>query len=288
MIAEGFLPAAAFARSLSSVREETHLNPTFPHRPGPATVSLERALSKLGVLSRSEARQAIATGRVRISGRVVRDPLTAVVPENAAIELDGAPVAASAPVVIALHKPRGVVTTASDPEGRPTVVDLVADLGVRVVPVGRLDLATSGLLLLTSDTRLADWLTDPTNGVPRTYLVTAKGEVSDAEARRMEDGIENGGETLVARSVVVRKRSRRETHLVVTLTEGKNRELRRMLGAVGHEITRLRRVAFGGVELGDLPPGKWRKIEDEELERAFPGARRKKPPKARSEAPEPE
>lgn len=108
--------------------------------------------------------------------------------------------------------------------------------------------------------------------MPRIYLVTVQGEMGEDEARRLEEGIDEGGERLAARSVQVRKRSGRETHLVVELTEGKNREIRRMLAAVGHAVTRLKRVADGGLELGDLAPGKWRVVSGEELREAFPGA----------------
>lgn len=243
-----------------------------PKRYTPGKVSLERALSKLGLASRSEARELIRAGRVTVDGRLVADPLAEVVPERAAIAIDGRPVRRAEPLTVLLHKPRGVVTTRSDPEGRPTVYSCLEDLGTHVVPVGRLDAATSGLLLLTNDTRFADWVTDPRNEVPRIYLVTVRGELTEETARRLEEGVEESGERLAARKATVRKRSGRETHLVIELTEGRNREVRRMLAASGHEVTRLRRVSFGGLELGDLPPGKWRAIPREELRGAFPGA----------------
>jgi 23S rRNA pseudouridine2605 synthase len=235
-------------------------------------VPLERALSKLGAASRSEARQLVRAGRVTVDGRAVTDPLLPVVPETARLEIDGLPVRRPASRTILLHKPRGVVTTRSDPEGRPTVYGCLADLEAHIVPVGRLDAATTGLLLLTNDTRFADWVTDPAHAVPRVYLVTVRGELADATARRLEEGLEESGERLAARAVAIRKRSRRETHLVVELTEGKNREIRRLLAAAGHEVTRLKRVAFGGLELGDLAPGKWREVSRDELRGAFPGA----------------
>ena len=238
----------------------------------PGHVPLERALSKLGLASRSEARDLIRAGRVAVDGRTETDPLREVVPERIRIEIDGRAIQRSEPLTILLHKPRGVVTTRSDPEGRPTVYGCLEGLDAHVVPVGRLDAATSGLLLLTNDTRFADWVTDPSNGVPRVYDVTVRGELSDGTAHRLEKGIEDSGEILRARSVTVRKRSKRETHLIVELTEGKNREIRRMLAAAGHEVTRLKRVAFGGLELGDLEPGKWRVIAMDELQGAFPGA----------------
>ena len=234
-------------------------------------VSLERALSKLGLASRTEARALIREGRVRVDGRPATDELAPVIPERIRIEIDGRPAERPAPVTVLLHKPRGVVTTRSDPEGRPTVYGCLEGLDAHVIPVGRLDAATTGLLLLTNDTRFADWLTDPANAVPRVYLVTVRGELSDATARRLQEGIEEGGEVLSARQVSVRKRSHRETHLVVELSEGKNREIRRMLGAAGHEVSRLKRVSFGGLELASLAPGEWRLVPAEEIRAAFPG-----------------
>lgn len=213
----------------------------------------------------------IRAGRVAVDGRPATDPLAPVVPERVRLEIDGRPAERPRPVTILLHKPRGVVTTRSDPEGRRTVYDCLEGLDVHVVPVGRLDAATTGLLLLTNDTRFADRVTDPRNQVPRVYLVTVRGELTDAEAESLEAGLEDGGEILAARSVTVRKRSRRETHLVVELTEGKNREIRRLMAAVGHEVTRLKRVSFGGLELGDLQPGQWREVGEEELLEALEG-----------------
>ena len=240
-------------------------------------VSLERALSKLGLASRSEARALIASGRVSIDGRTVTDPTRRVTPETIAIEIDGCvPKRATESIAIALHKPRGYVTTRSDPEGRKTVYDLLADLSERVVPVGRLDLATSGLLILTNDTQLADWLTDPRNAIPRVYLVTVEGRVTDTDLAILERGVRHDGEQLRAASAELRKASNKESHLTMTLTEGKNREVRRLLETIGHPVTRLRRIQFGGLGLGDVPPGHWRRISRAELRAAFPGYKPRK------------
>jgi len=238
------------------------------------SVPLNRALSKLGVLSRAQATEAIRAGRVTVDGRVVRDPLHSVVPERAVIQVDGARSARARWRTIAFHKPRGVVTTRRDPEGRPTIYDVLGDAARGLVPVGRLDLATSGLLLLTNDTRLADAVTDPRSGVPRIYTVTVRGRLDPALADRLTSGITDRGERLQAERVVVRKASGRETHLVVELREGRNREVRRLLAAVGHEVTRLARVSIGGVDLGGLAPGQWRELSPAEIARAFPGRRR--------------
>lgn len=237
---------------------------------GAKKVALVRALSKLGYASRSQAYGLIRSGRVHVNGRVANDPALLVAPGLTRIEIAGVELEPAVWRCIAFNKPRGVVTTRSDPEGRKTVYDLIGDLDARVVPVGRLDLASTGLLLLTNDTQLADWLTDPATGVVRRYVVTVRGEFSDESARSLTKGIVDRGETLKAASIEILKRSKRETHLLVDLTEGKNREIRRMLKAAGHEVTRLKRIAFGGIELGDLAPGKWRDVSVDGIRRAFP------------------
>lgn len=237
-----------------------------------AGVPLDRALSKLGLATRTEARALISAGRIRVNGAIVTDAARSVIPERVAITIDGTPRERPDRVVVLLHKPRGVVTTKSDPQGRPTVYDSLTDLDAHVVPVGRLDLATSGLLILTNDTRLADWLTDPRSGIERVYLATVRGRVEPETARKLERGFEVDGEHLAAVSAIVRKASSRESHLVITLDEGKNREIRRLLAAAGHPVTRLRRAQYGGLVLGTLAPEQWRRVTDRELARAFPGA----------------
>src|SRR6476660_3204369 len=152
-------------------------------------VALERALSKLGMASRREARQRIREGDVTVNGRVVGDPLAPVVPERDAIAVAGKTQPAPAWRTIAFHKPRGTVTTRRDPQGRRTVFDVLGEAADGRVAVGRLDLATSALLLLTSDTRLADALTDPANAVVRRYVVTVRGEVGDAQREMLERGV---------------------------------------------------------------------------------------------------
>jgi len=223
-------------------------------------VALNRALSKLGMLSRSQAIEAIRAGRVAVNGRIVRDPAREVIPERVDVAIDRVPVPRQASWrTLAFHKPRGVVTTRRDPEGRTTVFNVLGDAGRGLVAVGRLDLASTGLLLLTSDTRLANWITDPGNAVPRTYVVTVRGEVTADAAS-----------DLPAAQAVVRKASRRESHLILELRQGRNREIRRMFAAIGHEVTRLHRVRFGGLELDDLQPGRWRELTRTELRAAFP------------------
>jgi 23S rRNA pseudouridine2605 synthase len=214
------------------------------------TTPLNRALSKLGILSRSQATEAIRSGRVRVDGRIVTEPLQPVVPERVRISVDEAPQPRAAWRTLLFHKPRGVVTTRRDPEGRRTIYDVLGEAGEGLIAAGRLDLATSGLLVMTNDTRLANWITDPKNAIPRIYVVTVSGEV-----------------TATLPGVTVRKRSKRETHLVVELRQGRNREIRNMFAGIGHEVTRLKRVQFGGLELGDLPPGQWRELTRADVRR---------------------
>jgi 23S rRNA pseudouridine2605 synthase len=234
-------------------------------------VPLARALSKLGILTRAEAVAAIRAGRVLVNGRRLRDPATRVVPEAIAVALDGAPRPHARWRTLLLHKPRGVLTTRRDPGGRPTVYDILGGAGTGLKPVGRLDLATSGLLLLTTDPDLAEWITNPAHEVPRLYAVTVRGRVEEARLAALTTGIVSRGERLCAAAVTLRKASARESHLTVELREGRNREVRRLFEGVGHEVTRLKRVALGGLVLGDLPPGAWRKVSADEVRRAFPG-----------------
>ncbi|HET7697343.1 MAG TPA: pseudouridine synthase [Vicinamibacterales bacterium] len=241
----------------------------------PGRVALERALSKLRLASRRDARLLVRGGRVQVNGRTVTDPLAAVSPERDAIEVDRRRVVAPAWRTIALHKPRGYVTTRRDPEGRPTVFDLLGADAAGLAAVGRLDLASSGLLLLTTDTQLAERLTNPASGLVRRYVVTVRGELGDEHCAAMVRG--RGG--LKAASARVIKRSRRETHLIVELTEGKNREIRRLIehmysefqcekrGQSPFSVSRLLRVAYGPIELGTLQPGRWREVTSGEVAR---------------------
>lgn len=229
-------------------------------------VRLDRALSKLGLASRSNAKQLILDGKVAVGGRTILDPARLVIPGRSTITIAGRDVRPAAWRTIAFHKPRSTVTTRRDPEGRRTIFDVLGREADSLVAVGRLDLASTGLVLLTTDTALAAWLTDPVNAIVRRYIVTARGAVSDAAIERMVAGLDG----LRAHSVEVLKRSGRETHLKIELTEGRNREIRRLLKGVGHEVTRLLRVAFGGIELGTLPPGEWRELSRAQIEAAFP------------------
>lgn len=228
---------------------------------------LARVLSKLGVASRTEAAVLIAAGRVALNGRVVKNPCVPADQERDRIEVDGRRVTGASPVFLAMHKPRGVLTTAHDPEGRPTVYGLLPkDLESWVFPVGRLDGPTSGLLLFTNDARAGDALTNPEIGVPKVYEARVKGAVTPEKLELLRKGveIEAGIVTLPAQVRVISSDSR-STTMEITIREGKNRQIRRMGLAIGHEVTRLRRTRVGPVELGDLPVGQCRPLTGAEI-----------------------
>lgn len=242
--------------------------PTRPKAPlGPDSakrVTLDRLLSKLGITSRSQAQEWIRAGRVRINHRLVRTADTWVTWPGESVSLDGRPIQDSAKRFILFHKPKGVVSTHQDEKGRQTIFDVLPPELKTLHAVGRLDQATSGLLLLTNDSTLSSFLTDPKQGVPRLYLVTVRGELTDDHQQAAIAGVIDQDERLHCAALKIQKRSGRESHLEVLLTEGKNREIRRLFNALGHEVTRLRRIQFGPFALGDLPPGAWRELPIDE------------------------
>lgn len=237
-------------------------------------VVLERALSKLGLASRRETRQWILEGRLSVNGHVIKDPLTLVVPEKSYFALDGKVLASKKMTLILLHKTKGVVTTCSDEKGRDTIYDLIPSELHHLHPVGRLDMHTTGLLLLTNDTRLSSYLTNPENRIKRVYLVCVRGRVTKTDIDILVKGVEEGGELLQADEIQIRKESGRESHLIVTLIEGKNREIRRMFQSIDHEVTSLKRIAFGPFHLEDLFLGQWKELSMEKIQNVFPDFRR--------------
>jgi len=228
-------------------------------------VPLERALSKLGKMSRSETKRCIEAGRLAVDGRVIKDPGFLLVPETAHITIDGKPVTRGASCTIMLNKPRGIVTTKSDEKGRKTVYDLLPAYLQHLHPVGRLDMASSGLLLMTTDTQLSNFLTDPDNEIPRIYTVSVAGRITDDEIKRLSEGIQDKGQFLKASLITLRKASNKESHLIVQLTEGKNREIRRMFEALDSEVTALKRIAFGKLKLGELKTAEFREVAKKEI-----------------------
>lgn len=235
-------------------------------------VGLARALSKLGYCSRSQAFALIRAGRVTLNGAVRRDPESPVSLQRDRILVDGQALAAAAPVYLMLNKPRGLVTTAADEKGRRTVYDcLPADLPW-LAPVGRLDKASEGLLLLTNDSEWAARIAAPETHLDKTYHVQV-GAIADAVLlRAMEKGVSSGGELLRAKRAAVLRSGQRNSWLEVVLDEGKNRQIRRLLAALEVEVLRLIRVAIGPLLLDDLAKGSYRALTAEEkaaLDRAL-------------------
>jgi len=238
---------------------------------------LQKVLAHAGVASRRAAEKLIAAGRVTVNGSIVAELGTKVDPDRDAIKVDGKRIGAAprVPTYLAFHKPRGVVTTLSDPEGRPTVRDFLTGVPVRVYPVGRLDYDSEGLLLLTDDGALARDLMHPSSGVEKTFRAKVRGFPEPETLRRLARGIQlEGRRTGPARVRVVEAGSNPWLELV--LSEGRNRQVRKMLQAVGHPVQKLRRIRYGGVDLGRLPAGGLRPLRPAEVERLKRVTRRKR------------
>lgn len=233
-------------------------------------VPLERALSKRGLASRKEARELIEQGLVTVNGKVIKDALFLVVPETMQVTIAGKKNEDPfVPLFLVFNKPKSCVTTTKDEKNRKTVYDYL-DLKQKVISVGRLDFATTGLLFFTNVNRIMDFLTDPQNQIERTYAVTVRGEVSPETIQKLITGIREGEDFLKAKKVEAQKISGKESHLQVTLEEGKNREIRRLFGAFNHEVTSLKRISYGGFELGDLENGNHREVKFSELAEKIP------------------
>lgn len=227
--------------------------------------TLERVLSKAGLGSRVEARRWVHARRVKVNGKVIENPDHWIDLERDRLTFDEQPLKARAFVYLLLYKPTGYLTTYKDPDGRPTVYDLIADAGTFLSPVGRLDLKTSGLLLMTNDNAFADRVTSPASHVPKTYLVKASTRLSDEQLEQLRRGIELAdGPTRPAKVARVRD-SGKYTHFEITLTEGRNRQVRRMVEALESHVLKLVRVQIGSISIGTLAIGHWRHLTPAEV-----------------------
>ncbi|HEY8587907.1 MAG TPA: pseudouridine synthase [Rhodanobacter sp.] len=227
---------------------------------------LARVLSKLGVCSRSQAEQWVRAGRVSVDGRVVRDPYHPILIERQQVAVDGQPVKRADSFYVAFNKPRGIVVSASDEHGRATVYTALAAAGLPWLgPVGRLDKASEGLLLLTNDTTWAAAITEPATHLDKTYHVQVAGQPSAAVLDAMLTGIDDAGDRLKVRRVTLLRAGEKNAWLEVVLDEGRNRHIRRLLAALGFDVLRLIRVAIGPLALGDLAKGQWRQLNADEV-----------------------
>ncbi len=230
--------------------------------------TLDRVLSKAGIASRTTTREWIQEGRVKVNGRVVRNPDHWVESVKDVVHLDGLRVRKEKKIYIAFNKPTGVVTSFGDNKNRPTVYDHLKGLDRWVFPVGRLDMDTSGLLILTNDTEFGEMLLRPESKVPKTYYVKVSGVLTLDKYFALAFGIDIGRGESSGRAIVRETRvSEKYTWFDLTITEGKNRQVRRMCEAIGHPVLKLVRVRIGAFELGDLAPGKYKRLDAAELKK---------------------
>ena len=253
-------------------------SPRPPRRSGsqaPPRHGVSRVISKAGLASRTQAAAWVREGRVSVGGRVVHDPEHPVRTGVDDVRVDGQPLGAAARVYIALNKPRGLVTTASDEQGRDTVYRCFDGAGLPwLAPVGRLDQASEGLLLFSNDPAWAAGITDPERGPDKTYRVQVDGVPDPSALAKMVAGIDvdsdaagkGHGERLSAKAVTLLKSGGKTAWLEIVLDEGKNRQIRRLCKAAGFPVLRLVRVAIGGLALGELPKGGWRHLTPEEVD----------------------
>lgn len=227
---------------------------------------LARVLSKLGVCSRSQAEQWVREGRVSIGGRIVRDPYHPTVADRDQLSVDGNRVASAEYVYVLFNKPRGLVVSKIDEKGRDTIYTLLASAGLPWLgPVGRLDKASEGLLLLSNDTTWAAGITDPLTHLRKTYHVQVTGRPDEQAFSAMLSGVSDRGELLKARQATLLREGEKNAWLEIALDEGRNRHIRRLLAALGHDVLRLIRVAIGSIPLGELPKGQWRHLSTDEV-----------------------
>jgi 23S rRNA pseudouridine2605 synthase len=226
---------------------------------------LQKVLARAGVASRRHAEELIRQGRVSVGGKIVEEQGVLVDPAIDVVEVDGRRVLAEPLTYLVFHKPRKVMCTMHDPGGRPAVVDYLRDVGPRVVPVGRLDFETSGVMLLTNDGDLARNLLHPSRGVSKEYVLWVSGMVDDAGLSRFRDSIDIDGRPTQPARVARMRTEGDETWLSLVIHEGRNRQIRRLAEHAGYRVLGLSRSRFGGLSASGLPPGRWRPLTASEL-----------------------
>ena len=244
--------------------------------------TLDRVISKMGIGSRTDAAAWVRSSRVKVNGKVIQNPDFWVHPERDKVEIDNRPLEKKKFRYLLLNKPAGYITTYKDPEGRPTVYDLLTTVTDFLSTVGRLDLDTSGLLILTNDTQFGERLTNPDYHVPKTYLVKAATLLTDEQLDRLRKGVTlDDGPTRPAEVKRVRDAATK-SFVEITLTEGRNRQVRRMLEAVDSFVLKLVRVRIGDLEIDGLPLGKWRNLRPAEVQELVAASRSTKGPKVKT------
>lgn len=234
---------------------------------------LQKILARAGIASRRKAEEYIRQGRIAVNGKIVTELGFKADPVADRITVDNRPIGAEEKIYLLLNKPAGYVTTLSDPQGRPKVVDLVTGIPQRVFPVGRLDYDTEGALLLTNDGELANRIIHPSHEVNKTYEARVEGRPDADKIRQLENGILLEGQKTWPARVRVLAENRNETTLELIIHEGKKRQVRRMLAAIGHPVKHLRRTAYGELKLGKLPSGTYRLLTAQDLKKIFAGRR---------------
>lgn len=247
----------------------------------PGAERLQKVLAAAGVASRRECEELIREGRIEVDRKVVTELGTRVDPRSQEIRVDGEALPRVKHVYFAVNKPEGVVSTSSDPAGRPRVIDLLPPDTPRVYCVGRLDITSEGLILVTNDGEMAQGLTHPKFGVEKIYRVQIAGRIEEADLKKLRRGVHLAEGFAHVKHARVKSRRKQSTILEMVLDEGRNREVRRVLARVGHKVQRLTRIAVGPVRLGELPPGAYRPLTKQEiasLQKAIASGRTQKRP----------
>jgi 23S rRNA pseudouridine2605 synthase len=243
-------------------------------RPSPEGERLQKILAAAGHGSRRECEELITSGRIEVDRKVVTELGTRVDPQKQEIRVDGETLRPPRLAYFAVNKPPGVISTNRDQAGRPRVIDLVPGQKARLFTVGRLDLNSDGLILLTNDGELANRLTHPRYGVRKTYRVLVAGEPTPEELQQLEQGVRLAEGVARVDAVKIRGKQGKATRLEIVLSEGKNREIRRILARTGHKVMRLTRIAVGPIKLGKLQPGEHRRLTSQEVDELWNIARR--------------
>lgn len=237
--------------------------------PGVTSMRLAKFLAEAGIASRRRAEQLITSGRVEVNGELVTDKAFKINPDTSRVAFDGKEIATTHKTYVLLNKPAGYISSVVDPHGRPTVLDLIYEKGVRLYPVGRLDLDTEGLLLLTNDGKLTNLLIHPRYHVQKRYEAWVKGEPVKEVLNVLRTGIElEDGKTAPA-AVQIKDKHRGDTLLEISIFEGRKRQVKRMCAAIGHPVIKLKRTGFAMLDLTGVPVGKYRRLNSVEVEQLY-------------------